>query len=231
MIICHKHKFIFIKTRKTAGTSIETALANFCDDTDVITALSEEDEATRVNAGIRSAQNLRVPLRQYGKKELLKLMTGERTRFYNHIPASEVQRIVSANQWNQYFVFAVERNPFDRAISQYFWKNRKSPNSAPSMPLFFEELSDLNMSNWAVYTENNQPVVDRVLRYENLAKELNEVGELLGINIDISEVHAKGWTRTDRRHYSEVLDVKSRSIIERRCANEIAYFGYQWNRD
>ena len=99
------------------------------------------------------------------------------------------------------------------------------------MPLFFEELSDLNMSNWAVYTENNQPVVDRVLRYENLAKELNEVGELLGINIDISEVHAKGWTRTDRRHYSEVLDVKSRSIIERRCANEIAYFGYQWNRD
>ncbi|MEL6382956.1 MAG: chondroitin 4-O-sulfotransferase, partial [Cyanobacteria bacterium J06626_18] len=30
MIISHEYKFIFLKTRKTAGTSIEIALSKFC---------------------------------------------------------------------------------------------------------------------------------------------------------------------------------------------------------
>lgn len=229
-IISHKHKFIFIKTRKTAGTSIETALAGFCGDNDVITALSDEDEAARLGAGIRAAQNLRVPIRRYGRDEIRKLAKGERTRFYHHTPAVDIKRFVSTKQWTDYFIFCVERNPFDRAISQFFWKNRKISNNPPPMPRFFEDLSNLNMSNWTLYTDGNQPIVDRIIRYENLQSELAEVGKLLNIKIDISDIHAKGWTRTDRRNYQEVLDPESRSIIERRCAREISYFGYEWGK-
>ena len=47
VIISHRHRFIFIKTGKTAGTSVEIALSKFCGPEDVITPISPEDEATR----------------------------------------------------------------------------------------------------------------------------------------------------------------------------------------
>ncbi|MEM7193183.1 MAG: hypothetical protein AAF405_10065, partial [Pseudomonadota bacterium] len=55
MIISHKHKFIFLKTKKTAGTSVELALSQICGESDVITPLAAADEALRAD-GLR-AQN------------------------------------------------------------------------------------------------------------------------------------------------------------------------------
>ena len=58
MILSHEHKFIFLGTKKTAGTSIELALSELCGPDDVITPLTREDEARR--AGRRGAQNWRL---------------------------------------------------------------------------------------------------------------------------------------------------------------------------
>ena len=44
MIISHEHKFIFLKTKKTAGTAIEAALSEVCGASDVITPYREESE-------------------------------------------------------------------------------------------------------------------------------------------------------------------------------------------
>jgi hypothetical protein len=53
MILSLEHKFIFLRTKKTAGTSIELALSDLCGPDDVITPLTREDEARR--AGRRLA--------------------------------------------------------------------------------------------------------------------------------------------------------------------------------
>ena len=47
MLISHKYKFIFIKTFKVSGTSMEIALSRYLNDNDVITPLNLEDELIR----------------------------------------------------------------------------------------------------------------------------------------------------------------------------------------
>lgn len=57
MIILHSHKLIFIKTRKTAGTSFEIALSKWANDDDTITPISPLDEGLRLSMGFRGPQN------------------------------------------------------------------------------------------------------------------------------------------------------------------------------
>ena len=51
MIVSHAHKFIFIKTKKTAGTAIEAALSELCGPDDVITPYRAESEGARKGRG------------------------------------------------------------------------------------------------------------------------------------------------------------------------------------
>jgi len=69
MIISHRHRFIFIKLRKTAGTSMEIALSGICGDQDVITPISEEDEKVRREMGFRGPQNTLIPFRYYRQQD------------------------------------------------------------------------------------------------------------------------------------------------------------------
>ena len=47
MIISHSRKFIFIKTFKTGGSSLEIALSKYCGKGDILTELDPPEEALR----------------------------------------------------------------------------------------------------------------------------------------------------------------------------------------
>ena len=57
MILSHAHRFIYIKTYKTASTSIEAALSAICGPDDVITPAREDLMQARPG---RRAQNYRL---------------------------------------------------------------------------------------------------------------------------------------------------------------------------
>ena len=65
MILSHTHKFIYIKTYKTASTSIEAALSAVCGPDDVITPASEQLMQTRQQ---QRAQNYRISHPQVPKR-------------------------------------------------------------------------------------------------------------------------------------------------------------------
>ena len=117
MIVSHEHRFIFLKTRKTAGTSVEIALSRICGPDDIITPITETDEQLRKAAGGRPPQHYTAPPLEIEGRA--------------HMPASAVRRIVGTDVWESYFKFAIERNPWDAVVSLYYWRNRDNPTPVP----------------------------------------------------------------------------------------------------
>lgn len=226
MIINHEYKFIFLKTRKTAGTSIEIALSKFCGTNDVITPITKEDELTRQEMGFPGPRNYGVPLKYFRKFDWIRgIQKGERHKFYNHANAKFVRDRIPAKIWDNYFKFTFERNPFDKAISRYYWS---TVEPRPKISEYLNSTRIELLSNWNIYTINDQIAVDFVGRYEYLNDDLETIKEKLRLGLDLNLPKAKGKYRKSREHYSNVLNSEARTRIEIVCAKEIAALGYCW---
>jgi len=107
MIINYVKKIIFIKTKKTASTSIEISLSEFCADRCIITPITPRDEETRKTLGVKGAQNYIIKDDRSGRP----------ISIYNHIPTAKIRRLFPG-EWRDFLKIAVVRNPFDVAISR-----------------------------------------------------------------------------------------------------------------
>lgn len=227
MIISHRHRYIFIKTRKTAGTSIEIALSVNCGDDDVVTPVVSADEAARQAAGGCSPRNCCIPWSRWKPRDWLRgIVRRERPEFTNHSGASFVRQHVPPHVWNNYFKFCFERNPFDKLISMYYWKHPTEPR--PSIEEFVHSPRLVNASDYDRYTIKGRIAVDRVFRFEELAQSMSELQQILGLDGLFPLPRAKGNTRQDRRSYREVLGPAERRRIEAVFARELSAFGYEW---
>jgi hypothetical protein len=228
LIVSHRHRFIFLKTEKTGSTSVEIALSRLCGDSDVITPLPAEDERTRQRLGGRGPQNCKVPFDRYDGQDWLRLrQVRQPIMFYNHMPAAEVRRFVGEGVWAGHFSFCFERNPWDRAISLYYWETKQSA-PRPSLREFLTAADPKRLSNYDIYALHGEVAVDHLGRYESLDSELSEISRRLGLPTPLPLPRTKATTRLDRRHYREVLGTLERRIVARACAHEIELLGYEF---
>jgi hypothetical protein len=230
VIISHEHHLIFLKTRKTAGTSVEIALSDVAGPQDVITAIDPADEEIRRGRGGRGPQNDRLPLRAYGAKKAVKRLLGRGNRAYNHMPASEVRRMVGAEVWDSYLTFSIERNPWDAVISQYHWRHRSVPRE--QWPSLAEYLTTrpvrLLARNVDIYSLSGVTAVDHLCRFESLDEDLDHVRRAAGLADVLELPRAKGESRTDRRPYREFYSDADRDTVARMFARTIAATGYRF---
>lgn len=230
MIISHKYRFIFLKTNKTAGTSVEIALSRFCGPDDVITPISPVDEETRRALGYRGPQNHLAPWRDYGLRDwaALLLKRRRRMRYFNHISGREVRDLVGSEIWNGYYKFCFERNPYDRVISHYYWCNRTEPRPPLSSFIHSSRAMALKRRGYGIYTIDGTVAVDRICRYEAIDQELEEVRKVIGLPEPLVLPHAKARTRADNRSYRDVLGEDERDWVASTFGDELRLMGYRF---
>lgn len=240
MIICHQYRFIFIKTRKTAGSSVEIALSRLCQLGDIVTPLSAErgEETLRQQeGGYGPTGHLKPVLEHKGLKEWRRLLfRGKRSHFGVHMSAEEIQSLVDSKIWDSYLKIAIERNPWDKAVSRYWWqKQRWEEKGRSGFPNISDYLSWLEcykphwITNWGHYTIYDKLAVERMLFYENLTEDLISLADVLGVDREVLQLpkhRAKSGFRNNQLSYRDELTANDRDRITRICKNEINEFGY-----
>ena len=233
MIISHKYKFIFIKTRKTAGSSIQTYLCSLCGDEDIVTPIDKPEGSYNP----RNYKGFFNPLprmqEQYpsSKKMLRTLwrcMSGR--KFNSRIMASHIRRRIPQNIWDSYYKFTVDRNPWDKVLSHFHfvrqWYKAYSENIS-----FDEYLDTADLPyNYEIYTDKNKDLmVDRVIRYENLNEELGEVFADLGVPYEGAlNVFEKSHYRKEKKNYQESYSDNQMQSVADKFSFEIGLHGYSF---
>jgi hypothetical protein len=219
VIVSHEHGFVFMKTRKTAGTSVEIALSRVCGDNDVITPVTEDDEVLRRAAGGRGPQHFQTPPNLERKA-------------FNHMPVSMVRTMLGRKQFESYFSFAIERNPWDAVVSLFHWRNRDTEPGAAVQSfgeyVASEAVETFAAKNQRIYRLRGQVAVDRVLRYEALADELAAVWSELDLPGVPDLPHAKAGVRPSGASYRAYYDDASRERVAELFAAPIADLGYEF---
>lgn len=209
MLISHLHGFVFVRCRKTASTSTEIYLSRFLGDQDVITSFSPRDEVLRLEAGGKAPQN-----------------TGEgEAAFHNHMPAAQIRQRMGGD-WDRYFRFCFERNPWDKVISLYFHRHKAEPRI--SLDAFLESGEALDARNIGLYTSNGRLLVDFVGRYEQLVPDLARACARIGLPEPAGLAAAKSQFRRPGATYQSFLTPSQRAYITREFADEIELHGYTY---
>ena len=210
MIISHKHKYIFIKTSKVAGTSTELFFENISFG---INKFYNREKLTK--DGVVGARG------EFGKK----------SKWRNHMRLPMIKKQLNNDKiFNEYFKFSNTRNPWDRIGSGYyhFALGRKIKCSFREYVLGSTTASiPMPITDWF------GDYIDDIyfIRYTHLLEDVEYVCKKLNLNYDINNFGVKKSQHREKSkhsHYSEYYDNETIEIVAQKYAKDIDYFGYEF---
>ncbi len=181
MLLSHSHRFVFLKPPKTAGSSVEAALRTFCLPPQQRQSSSEHVfPETVTDYGIVTVSGNRTP-------------TGSPLK--PHMSIHEAEELIGRNRFSQYLKVSITRNPFDRAVSLFWWNlwqndrdgyDRLQECSERELRRKFRDFTvkKRRIIQWARLKRFTHPRLlggnFTVLRYESLEEDLRDLVRKLG---------------------------------------------------
>ena len=211
-MISDKHKFIFIHTPKSGGSSIEQVLLQ--------TELSLSDEHFK---DVMWSDNL--------DEEIKKKFLIGKTKRRQYAPQHHTTKMLKTefpDRFKNYFKFTFVRNPWDKVVSEWLYFKK-----IDSEYTFGFKQSINNKSYWCKpypYEEHcwfqTQFALecDYIGRFENLQEDFNTICDKIGI----PQQQLPHVNKTNHKHYTEYYDEETRKIVAEKYAKDIEYFGYEF---
>lgn len=200
MIVSYKHRFVFIKTKKTAGSTLEKLMFPYLGTKDVCTG-SPRDDTPRINTSSTDG----------------------------HASWAKIQAAYPS-EFRDYFKFTIERNPWDKVVSSYYWHQEIKPDRFGAMDFeTYVMTCDLLPIDWLNYTDR-QGIrrVTAAYKYEEMDVMYEDLNQRFGLDIkDWGNTKLKGDIRKER----DYRKLHTNATIERVAdlfANEIKTFGYTY---
>lgn len=217
MLVSHRKQFIYLKTVKTAGTSVESYFEPYC-------MLDGEWQQTHTREEYSSSAGI------IGYRGL----HSKGKTYFNHISAAGLKALLPEAIWQQYFKFAVIRDPFDKQVSAfYFFSKMKgielSHDSKELVKQFRAWLSQTKgIYDGDKYLIESKFILDGYIKYETLQQDLIKVGDLLDIPYEEARLprFKSEFRPVARQHFAEFYDQPTVDIVRQRYEFELEKFGY-----
>ena len=217
MLISHRKKFIYTKTSRTAGTSVESYFEKFC--------MPEAEWEFALNREVHIGKEGIIGYRGYSP-------AGKKWR--NHMPAIEIKEAIGHSVWDDYFKFCVIRNPFDKLVSGFFFFHKDKIDS--------DKISRIDViKGFRKWIKNGRFIFDRdkyfidenicidyFIMHEGLSNGIREVCKLLDIPFESERIPALRTEFRDREFkLLDLYDKETRAIVSAKYEFELDYFGYE----
>lgn len=244
MLISHGYKFIFIRTMKTASTSVESFFMPYCMSpadrkryTDILNLKHEKIS----KYGIVSCEGTWEELRKNGCK------------FGAHIGAEVINKCLGQmgldQVFNDYKKFSIVRNPWDTIVSRYFFSKveRKSyplnkikndlidfikkHESVPTRHGTVEGIIEINKPpNLWVLTIDGELICDYYIRYESLQEDIKNVCKQLNIeNINLGSLRKFRSNSRPKLDYRECYTKEAIDLVGEIYKEYIEVFNYKFD--
>ena len=225
MIVLHGPRLVYVRTRKTASTSVEIALSRLAEPGDIVTALSPRDEELRRRHGGRGPQH---HLHSGAPPDAgQRPGPGPGVAWWNHMPLA---LIAERMDLGGYTTFTVERHPAEKVVSLYYHRYRAEPR--PRLEDFVASGEAYDALNWPLYAPAGRVEVDVLIDYNHLGQGSADLAERTGIPpLRLDGIRAKAHFRPPRTRPADLFTPAAQHLVRAVFAPEFDLHGYTWTAE